>query len=150
MAKSKRCFWVVALLLLVAGTLIGCVAADGKANVVLVNPPANAVVVESDFSDIPRYPTATLVKPQEVPLEGGTGTSEWARWEVAIYMTDDPISEVVALYEQEMPSAGWRGQWKRLGEGMLGSFGKDEIIATISVSTGVKATSIVIVRAVRR
>ncbi len=151
MNKNRYCFlFVVALLLLVASALSGCKASVSKTNVVLVNPPANATVVESDFSDIPRYPAATLVKPQEVPLERGTGTSKWARWEVAIYRTDDSIDEVVSFYKQKMPGAGWNGQWKRFGEGMSGSFSKDEIVATISISAGAKVTTIVIVRAVHR
>ncbi len=148
MARNKRCFSVVILLLLVASALSGCKTAGSKVTVMLVNPPPNAVIVEHDFLDILCYPAATLVKPQEVPLEVGTGTSKWAKWEVAIYRTDDSINEVVSFYKQEMPGAGWDGQWKRFGESMSGSFSKDEIVATISISTEAKATTIVIVRAV--
>ncbi len=150
MARNKHCFLIVILLLLVASVLGGCRATGGESNVVLVNPPANATVVDSDFSDIPRYPVATLVKPQEVPLGAGIGTSKWVRWEVAIYRTDDSVDEVVSFYKQKMPGAGWNGQWKRLGGGMSGSFSKDGVVATISINTGAKATTIVIVRAVHR
>ncbi len=122
-----------------------CKLTGSNPEIVLVNLPANSKHVETDFSDVPRYPAATLVNPQELPpLQAGTGASAGAGWEVAVYQTDDPANKVITYYDEVMPEKGWLGQWSQLDGASIGSFSKDGIQATISIDSGGKSTSIII------
>lgn len=75
--------------------------------------PKESVVpsVAGCFADIPEYPGAKREKEKEAELESLVGRLgpgvPLVEGEGRVYVTGDPLKEVIKFYEEEMPKRGW-------------------------------------------